>query len=199
MQQLVAILSSKGLPSVINDPQREAYMGRVAFDLPNRLNFMPKDTLKWRLEEWLEWGCGVFKDRLEMLQAARDSIDEVSGDVDTHALLKVTDNDRRWRVGFNTAQLGGGGSVVLRVIQECIRAVVPGAGHASTCGGSLNLIKLLRDVFPETNMDRSDGNSHKGKTTEELHGLEHRYDRAWIGLNPLLYWSKDYFLKWRRD
>ncbi len=122
MQQLVAILSSKGLPSVINDPQREAYMGRVAFDLPNRLNFMPKDTLKWRLEEWLEWGCGVFKDRLEMLQAARDSIDEVSGDVDTHALLKVTDNDRRWRVGFNTAQLGGGGSIVLRVIQECIRA-----------------------------------------------------------------------------
>ena len=42
MKQLIAILTSKGLPAVVNNPQREAYMGRVAFDLPNRLKFMPK-------------------------------------------------------------------------------------------------------------------------------------------------------------
>ena len=30
---------------------------RVAFDLANRLKFMPKSTLKWRLEEWLNHGC----------------------------------------------------------------------------------------------------------------------------------------------
>ena len=203
MQQLVAILSSKGLPSVINDPQREAYMGRVAFDLPNRLKFMPKDTLKWRLEEWLEWGCGVFEDRLEMLQAARDSTDEASGDVDTYALLKVSQELR-------TMIVVGELDLTLPSLEEADRLssvlfrnsyvhVVPGAGHASTCGGSLNLIKLLREVFPETNIYRSDGNSHKGKTAKELHGLEHRYDRAWIGLSPLLYWSKDYYIKWRRD
>ncbi|KAL3827433.1 hypothetical protein ACHAXA_003167 [Cyclostephanos tholiformis] len=203
MQQLVTILSSKGLPSVVNDPVREAYMGRVAFDLPNRLRFMPKDTLKWRLEEWLEWGCGVFEDRLEMLQSARDSTGDVSGDVDTYALLKLSQQLRTMIVvgelDLTLPSLEEADRLSSEVFRNAYVHVVPGAGHASTCGGSLNLMELIRKVFPETNLNGRIENGYPGMPTEELHGLEPRYDRAWIGLSPLLYWSKDYYLKWRRD
>ena len=79
--------------------------------------------------------------------------------------------------------------------------VVPGAGHASTCGGSLDLMQLIREVFPEANTRGNIENSYNGngESTEELHGLEPRYDGASIGLNPLLYSSKDYYRKWRRE
>ena len=201
MQQLVAILSSKGLPSVINDPRREAYMGRVAFDLPSRLRFMPKDTLKWRLEEWLEWGCGVFEDRLEMLQSARDSTDEASGDVDTYALLKLSQELRTMIVvgelDLTLPSLEEADRLSSEVFRNAYVHVVPGAGHASTCGGSLNLMELIRKVFPETNLNGRIENEFTRRPTEELQGLEPRYDRAWIGLSPLLYWSKDNYLKWR--
>ena len=65
-------------------------------------------------------------------------------------------------------------------------------------GGSLNLIQLIRGVFPETDMYGSYMESDTGPL-EDLYGLEPRYDSASIGLNPFLYWSKDYYQKWRRD
>ena len=202
IQQLIAILSSKGLPSVVNKPQREAYMGRVAFDLPSRLKFMPKDTLKWRLEEWLEWGGGVFEDRFDMLQSARSSAGSAPGDADTYSLLKTSQELR-------TLIVAGELDLTLPSIEEANRLsseffrnahvhIVRGAGHASTCGGSLNLIQLIRGVFPETDMYGSYMESDTGPL-EDLCGLEPRYDSASIGLNPFLYWSKDYYQKWRRD
>jgi len=206
IQQLLVILSSKGLPSVVNDDQREAYMGRVAFDLANRLKFMPKDTLKWRLSEWLEWGNGVFEDRLQMLQSARDSTNDAPGDAETYALLKVSQELRTLIVvgelDLTLPSLEEADRLTSEVFRNAYVHVVPGAGHASTCGGSLDLIQLIRQVFPETNMygnieNKYDGNN--GEPMEELHGLEPRYDGASIGLNPLLYWSKDYYRKWRRD
>ena len=178
-------------------------MGRVAFDLPSRLRFMPKDTLKWRLEEWLEWGCGVFEDRLEMLQSARDSTDEASGDVDTYALLKLSQELRTMIVvgelDLTLPSLEEADRLSSEVFRNAYVHVVPGAGHASTCGGSLNLMELIRKVFPETNLNGRIENEYTRRPTEELQGLEPRYDRAWIGLSPLLYWSKDNYLKWRRD
>eukprot|EP00578_Thalassiosira_sp_NH16_P004642 CAMPEP_0181130228 /NCGR_PEP_ID=MMETSP1071-20121207/29749_1 /TAXON_ID=35127 /ORGANISM="Thalassiosira sp., Strain NH16" /LENGTH=499 /DNA_ID=CAMNT_0023216279 /DNA_START=190 /DNA_END=1689 /DNA_ORIENTATION=+ len=212
IQQLIAILSSKGLPSVVNGPEREAYMGRVAFDLPNRLKFMPQDTLKWRLEEWLEWGCGVFEDRVEMLQSARDSSneDDALGDVETYALLKVSQELRTVVVVGELDQTLPSVEEAERLASEVFRNavvhVVPGAGHASTCGGSLNLVGLLREVFAEINTygrikngdnDGMGSDWMGGEPMEELHGLEPRYDGASIGLNPFLYWSKDYYQKWR--
>ena len=168
-------------------------MGRVAFDLPSRLTFMPKDTLKWRLEEWLEWGCGIFEDRLEMLQSALDSSNDNTGDVDTYALLKVSQD-------LHTMIIVGELESTLPSWEESNRScseifrnayvhVVPGTGHASTCGGSLNLIQLLREVFTEVNMyggsNYYDGNTDGNRVTagggelmEELHGLEPRYDGA---------------------
>jgi len=203
IQQLITILTSKGLPSVVNNPQREAYMGRVAFDLGNRLKFMPKETLKWRLEEWLEWGNGIFEDRFETLQFARDSTDNsLPGDVDTYTLLKVSQELR-------TLIVVGELDLTLPSIEEANRLStelfrratvhkVLGAGHASTCGGSLNLIELLRDVFPEVDIsNESRIANYKAESLEELNGLEPRYDGASIGLNPLLYWSKDYYREWR--
>ncbi|KAL7532795.1 hypothetical protein ACHAXR_004856 [Thalassiosira sp. AJA248-18] len=213
IQQLIAILSSKGLPSVVNNPQREAYMGRVAFDLPKRLKFMPKDTLKWRLEEWLEWGNGVFEDRLEMLQSTRNSDSSAPGDVDTYSLLKVSQELRTVIVVGELDLTLPSWEEANRLSSELFRNacmhVVPGAGHASTCGGSLNLIQLLREVFPEINhrdgRNTFDGNGNYnlvmgggGEPMEQLHGLEPRYDGASIGLMPFLYWSKDYYQKWRR-
>ena len=203
IQQLITILTSKGLPSVVNNPQREAYMGRVAFDLGNRLKLMPKETLKWRLEEWLEWGNGIFEDRFETLQLVRDSTDNsLPGDVDTYNLLKVSQELR-------TLIVVGELDLTLPSIEEANRLStelfrratvhkVLGAGHASTCGGSLNLIELLRDVFPEVDTpNESRIANYKAESLEELNGLEPRYDGASIGLNPLLYWSKDYYREWR--
>ncbi len=217
LRQLTAILSSRGLPSVVNSPQREAYMGRVAFDLPNRLVFMPKDTLKWRLEEWLEWGCGVFEDRLDMLHSARDLANTASSpDVESsYSILKLSQELR-------TLIVVGEFDMALPSIEEATRLssdvfrnahvhIVPGAGHASTCGGSLNLIQLLREVFPEINvhggggggggdvggrMQRRIDDSNDLRPRDELHGLEPRYDGASNGLNPLFYWSKEHYFKW---
>ncbi|KAL7550802.1 hypothetical protein ACHAWF_014766 [Thalassiosira exigua] len=198
MQQLITILSSKGLPSVVNNPQREAYMGRVAFDLPNRLKFMPKDTLEWRLEEWLEWGNGVFEDRLGMLQSTRDSDDDEPADIDNYALLKVSQELRTMIIvgefDLTLPSLDEANRLSSEVFRNAFVHVVPEAGHASTCGGSLNLIKLIREVFPETRL--SVNGLQDNASREELHGLEARYDGALIGLNPLLYWSKDYYQRW---
>lgn len=202
IRQLLGILSSKGLPSVVNTPQREAYMGRVAFDLPKRLKFMPKDTLKWRLEEWLEWGCGVFEDRLQMLQAARESPNMAAGDVDTYLLLKVSQELRALIVVGEYDLTLPSYDEARRLSSELFRNayvhVVPGAGHASTCGGSLNLMRLVREAFPETSLYGSDNANNGMRAMEELDGLEPRYDGASIGLNPMLYWSSEYYRKWRR-
>ena len=66
--QLLLMLSSEALPSVIDTDAREAYMGRTAFSLGEKLKFMPRDTLAWRLEEWLEKGCCIMtKERLRDL------------------------------------------------------------------------------------------------------------------------------------
>jgi len=62
LEQLLLILQAKALPSVIDNPCREAYMGRVALSLPTKLEFMPPTTLSWRLNEWLQTGCAALSD-----------------------------------------------------------------------------------------------------------------------------------------
>ena len=186
LNQLIAILSSRGLPSVVNSATREAYMGRVAFDLANRLKFMPKSTLKWRLEEWLERGCDVFEDQLRSLNENDDEAEAL----------------RSMARGLRTLIVAGELDLTLPSIDEAERLssevfrnasvhVVPDAGHASTCGGSLNLIRLIRETFHE---DFGSGDEESnGRTSSELSGLEPRYDGASIGLSPLKYWSNEYY------
>ena len=206
VEQLIAILSLKGLPKVVNSEMREAYMGRVAFLLPNRLKFMPQETLKWRLEQWLDNGCKVWGDRLESIQLGRE---ERADDGKTKDLLKVIQE-------MKTLIVAGELDLTLPSVDEAERLasdvfgdgapnnnnvrvhVVSGAGHASTCGGSLHLVRILRDFFPELPDDENaDDSLHN--PSDELVGLVPRYDNASIGLSPLLYWSKENYRELNRE
>ena len=77
LPQLLKIASAQALPSVIDTPAREAYMGRVAFSLGDRLVTMPQDTLAWRLGEWLTTGCRTVNapGRLEGLAAKMEGLE----------------------------------------------------------------------------------------------------------------------------
>ena len=249
LRQLYTILSSHGLPSVINTPAREAYMGRVAFTLFDRISFMPIETLRWRLDEWLEWGASIFEDRLDMLTSVRLSSTTTTTTttasttttttatndnnnnhttaapsimtndrivIDNYSLLKISQELRTLIIVGEYDNTLPSVEEATRLSNELFRNsvihVVPNAGHASTCGGSLNLMKVLREVFPELNTDNTDNVDDETRRrrrqqssssrigdentpTKELYGLVSRYDNAWIGLNPLLYWSKEYYRK----
>jgi len=201
VEQLLLILQAKALPSVIDDPIRESYMGRVAFSLPTKLEYMSQGTLTWRLKEWLDAGCEMMTDRM------RDF--------------------RRYKK-FRTLLLVGEKDLTLPSIAEAERLanllpnsqihVVEGAGHASTCGSRLDLAAQMRKTFIELRND--DDVKDKRKAIEQkkdntttinnkkknrdkriamkavasagvgpYFGMEPRYDGANIGLNPILYWA----------
>jgi hypothetical protein len=227
-------------------------MGRVAFTLFDRIAFMPIETLRWRLDEWLEWGASIFEDRLDMLTSVRlsttttttaastttttttttatndnNNIDTTAAPskftndrtvVDNYSLLKISQELRTLIIVGEFDNTLPSVEEATRLSNELFRSsaihVVPNAGHASTCGGSLNLMKVLRGAFPELNTDnnynvdderrrrrrRQQSSSSRigdenDTPTKELYGLVPRYDNAWIGLNPLLYWSKEYYRK----
>jgi len=201
VQQLIRITLFKGLPPVVNNAQREAYMGRVAFAIPLRLKFMPKDTFRWRLNKWMDVGSRRFEDRLEALRAARDVKDTIDVDVDTQAMLKMSEELRTTIVvGELDAMpsLEEAERLSSELFQNAHVHVVKGSGHISTCGGSLHLIELLREVFPEINLSGCSGRE-SCKILEELHGLEPRYDNSPIGMMPWNYWSKDNYRQVNRD
>ena len=188
-QQLLLMLSSKALPIVLNTPQREAYLGRVAFDLPNRLKFMPQETLKWRLEEWLENGCKSFESRFGKSQ-------HKSCNTDAKGLESLK--------SLKTLIVAGELDLTLPSVEEANRLssnifvdakvhVVEGAGHASTSGGSLQLIQLISDFFP--NLSKINATLERSNPPEDMYGLVPRYDRAPIGMSPLKYWSKEHYQK----
>ena len=200
LRQLVTILSSKGLPAVLNTPLREAYMGRVALTLASRLKFMPKDTLKWRLREWLEWGNAVFEDRLEVLKSGitegEDDLGMLRVSQQVRTLIVVGEYDKTLPSVDEANRLSA------QVFRDCVVHIVTGAGHASTCGGTLNLMQLMRQVYPELNGYRRsnyDVGTTEWKPRGELNGLVPRYDYANVGLSPLLYWSSDYYRECKDD
>ena len=141
LQQLVLMLSSKALPAVLNTPQREAYLGRVAFDLVNRLKFMPQETLKWRLEEWLQRGCTLFESRLEKMQQQNDGREGLETLKRLQTLIVVGEIDLTLPSVEEAQRLSS------TVFDSTKIHVVPEAGHASTCGGSLHLVQVMRDFF----------------------------------------------------
>eukprot|EP00984_Skeletonema_dohrnii_P018029 scaffold8336_cov96-Skeletonema_dohrnii-CCMP3373.AAC.6 len=188
LQQLIRIILFKGLPPVVNNAQREAYMGRVAFAIPLRLKFMPKDTFRWRLKEWMEVGSSRFEDRLKALRAARHVKDIVDVDADTQATLKVSEELRTTIV---VGELDAMPSVEeaerlsSEMFQNAHVHVVKGSGHISSCGGSLHLIELLREVFPEVNVSGCSG-YESCNTSEELHGLEPRFGQGRMDRHAIL-------------
>uniref|UniRef100_A0A7S2Y5Z5 AB hydrolase-1 domain-containing protein n=1 Tax=Entomoneis paludosa TaxID=265537 RepID=A0A7S2Y5Z5_9STRA len=121
--QLLRILKAEGLPSVIDDETREAYMGRVAFSLPFVIPYIDQGVLQWRLTEWLSYGCNYMLSRLSEFKQFKD---------------------------FRTLIVAGEKDATLPSIDECERIasllprrstlhIVEGAGHASTCGARVDL------------------------------------------------------------
>mmetsp|Transcript_27935 Transcript_27935/g.61529 ORF Transcript_27935/g.61529 Transcript_27935/m.61529 type:complete len:562 (-) Transcript_27935:785-2470(-) len=217
-EQLLLILQAKALPSVIDNPCREAYMGRVAFSLPTKLEFMPPSTLSWRLNEWLQTGCA----------ALRKS--SFAAFPDFRSLIVVGEKDKTLPSIAEAERLA---NKVMNLSRMHIH-VVDGAGHASTCGSRLDLTAVIRYCFPElqepaavvrrkralqfpsrekeTNdfMDSAQASddvhtkrtrmkSQAAKGVGPNFGMEERYDKADIGLNPLLYWSKSNYKAVRQE
>lgn len=193
VEQLFLILQAKALPSVIDNPPREAYMGRVALSLPTKLEFMPPSTLSWRLNEWLQTGCAALGD---------SSFASFPG---FRSLIVVGEKDKTLPSIAEAERLA---NKVMNPSKTKIH-VVDGAGHASTCGSRLDLTAVIRKCFPELqnppdvtrwkNNSRASDNAYAKRTSMKPEaiqgvgpnfGMEERYDKADIGLNPLLYWSK---------
>jgi pimeloyl-ACP methyl ester carboxylesterase len=218
--QLLLILQGKALPSVIDDPYKEAYMGRVAFSLPKVISFMPKETLQWRLSNWLKEGCIRFgaetplnKKILLNLNNVRTLV--IAGEFDV-ALPSIAEAER-----------------LANTIPNSAVHVVDGAGHASSCGSRIDLAALFRCYFhqelvlPEPIWHKQGRNAFTVGLQQMLpwftdsslsgsiskyrtamvecaanssgvyFGMLPRYDNATVGLSPLLYWDKMYYKKVR--
>jgi hypothetical protein len=196
VEQLGLILQSKALPSVIDNPLREAYMGRVAISLPTKLEFMPPDTLSWRLEQWLQTGCAT------MRESSFKSFPNF------RTLIVVGENDKALPSIAEAERLA---NKVMLPSQTQIH-VVEGAGHASTCGSRLDLAAVMRKHFSELQKSPRMNSLQQPKNDADVwsteiekrtsmkpaakegsgprFGMVERYDKARIGLNPILYWSK---------
>ena len=209
VEQLLLILSAKGLPSVIDTPRREAYMGRVAFSLPTKLGYMSASTLSWRLDEWLKTGCASTR---------RSSFGAFP---DFRSLIVVGEKDKTLPSIAEAERLA---NKVMNPGKTRIH-VVDGAGHASTCGSRLDLAAVIRNCFPELQTPkgrRKPSRKSRGEDPEEelledanpkrtsmkpeaaggsgpRFGMEERYDKADVGLNPLFYWSKSHYRAVRQD
>lgn len=208
MDQLFLILQGKALPSVLDNATREAYLGRVAFSLPFVIPVLSRGTFHWRLTAWLETGCDRLASRLPDLKRLNPSF---------RTLIVAGEHDRALPSIDEAERLSS-------ILPNPKIHVVEGAGHASTCGSRVDLAALFRDCYEELqDKHSSDGrkqrrrrrrdDTHHGATTTPpgrtsmkdvaangkgaYFGMEPRYDGKTIGLNPLFYWSSEYYRKYK--
>ena len=165
------MLSSTALPVVIDDRKKESYMGRFAFNLWRKLPYMKRDTLQWRVREWLEKGCESVS-RLDLGFLDDNVVVVVVGDDDK--ALPSLEEGRRMQ-----ADLGW----------ESV--VVQGAGHGGTMGGRVNLDAIVERKWL--------GGSGEGEVEGEGRWRGMRMREGWEGMeggmSPLLYWRKDVYKK----
>ena len=173
LPQLLLILQSKGLPSVIDNEQREAYMGRTALSLPTQLEFMPQQTLKWRLEEWLEKGCASISKKEQYYK-----------NLDMPILIVAGEKDNTLPSVAEASRLSG-------LFRRPSIHIVDGAGHGCTAGSRVDLTALIRKECPKLLNGGRTEMKEAACNPGEYFGMEPRYDNANIGLMPTLYWSKD--------
>ena len=173
--QLLLMLSSEALPSIIDSPAREAYMGRIAFSLADKLKFMPRETLQWRLTKWLDEGSQVMTtDRLQILG-------ENGGEV----IVVVGENDQTLPYVKEAFRLQS-------IISDSNIHVVEGAGHASTSGSRVDLTALMRNRFQSLNTNgRTEMKQVAAKGSGKYFGMEPREVKE--GLSPLRYWDEDLY------
>ena len=115
VRALFDIVTNKRLPCVIETPRQEAYMGRVALSLPERIARMPRGTLVWRLREWLDVGAKVDVGALKQ-----------------PTLVVFGDED-------NTLPSEREAARVVALLTKARAVRVPGAGHAATLGSRVDL------------------------------------------------------------
>ena len=199
LPQLWQIVSSVALPSVLDTPERESYMGRVALTLPARLSFMPKDTLAWRLGRWLTEGCSRVTDaRLATLGAAAAA----EGLAPLRTLLVVGEDDRtlpsvdeaRRLEALLRRTVGNEDGEAARLATT---VVVPGAGHTSTLGSRCDLAALMRNNFAElretgSKRTRMLDAASSCAETDVMYGL---IPRTYPSVMPWLYWQDGLFAK----
>ena len=194
--QLLLILSSEALPSVIDTPAREAYMGRTAFSLPTKLKFMPKGTLRWRLEEWLTKGNTRINGREDEMKRVLSSVP---------VLVLAGEEDRTLPAVDEAQRLQG-------ILSDCTVHCVDGAGHAGTCGSRVDITALMRNHFPllrrekevlskfviaEADNGRMEMKEEAASGKGKYFGMTARYDGSvGLGLSPLKYWSQELFRRW---
>ena len=175
LPQLLLMLSSEALPSIIDTPAREAYMGRIAFSLAEKLKFMPRETLEWRLMQWLEEGLQVVT--TERLQTISHHNIEV--------LVVVGENDQTLPSMDEASRLQS-------VINRSTVHIVKGAGHASTSGSRVDLTALMRKRFPNLKTNRrTEMKDIAANGSGKYYGMEPREVKE--GLSPLRYWDKDLY------
>lgn len=181
LQQLWLILSAKALPSVIDNPTREAYLGRVAFSLPFVVPILSQDTIRWRLTEWLDYGCRHMSNRIYDLRM----------NFPMFRTLVIAGEEDRTLPSIDEAER------LASILPNPEVHVVEGAGHASTCGSRIDLAALIRNRFPELQMNgsRTKMKDRAAAGREAYFGMEPRYDGRSVGLNPLLYWNQRYYRK----
>ncbi|GAX13821.1 hypothetical protein FisN_30Lh116 [Fistulifera solaris] len=183
-QQLLLILTAQALPSVIDNPMREAYMGRVAFSLPFVIPTVTPSTLDWRLHAWLKTGCHYIATRLKTLSNVHPNL---------RTLIVIGERDETLPSSEEAIRLK-------EILPNSRVRMVPDAGHASTCGSRADLSAYMRSHFQELNHGggRTEMKEDAAQGEGAWYGMQQRYDSARIGLNPLLYWSSPlYYRKYR--
>lgn len=141
----LALLASLKSPTLLANPYRESYLGRVALSafLGQRgpgleigsllaINVFAPEDLAFRLSEWLAPAADVANEALPHLVRT------------TPILAVVGDTDRLLPSLDESARLAA-----LAAPHETWRGtvVVPGAGHASTLGTRVNLLAEIRGAF----------------------------------------------------
>jgi len=177
--QLGLIFQSKALPSIIDTPQRESFMGRVAISLLQKLIqgklFMPQETLKWRLEEWLLTGSEKMESRIEKFQQYNSLPTLIIAGGKDLCLPSIDEAERLCSIFPNSKPI-----------------VVKDTGHANTCGSRIDLAAEMRKYF-SGELKGSGRTAMKAVAVQGKGvylGMEPRYDgQVKFGLSPLKYWS----------
>lgn len=212
LEQLFLILQAKALPSVIDNSSREAYLGRVALSLPTKLEFMPSSTLSWRLEEWLEKGCAVLRESESSFAAYPDFRSLIVVGENDKTLPSIAEAERlasKLMISSKTHihVVGGAGHASTCGSRLDLTAVIRNRFPELQNVTKQRKKKIRQsnkmkerddtDVFT-TNADKDVVNSKRTSMKPEAQegvgarfGMEERYDNADIGLNPLVYWSKN--------
>ncbi|GMI49547.1 hypothetical protein ScalyP_jg501 [Parmales sp. scaly parma] len=160
--QLFQILGGSNVPSIIDTPAKEAYLGRYAFNLWKKLKFMPQSTL-------------IF--RLKLLSTPIS--DATISNIRVKSLIVVAENDNTLDSVSEAARLSN-------LIPDTKIHVVPGGGHSTTLGSRCDLTALVRSSFSGFE-GRKAMKPDAANRENEFYGLVKRDKKE--ALSPFLYWK----------